>query len=104
MKLHIKNTRTGTHILLDGDFISEVDQVAFREKIGKLVEGGNIHLVVDLAGVKYINSCGIGSLICALTRVRKAGGDLRLAGIKGHVEEVIRLTNLDRIFGITQAV
>ncbi len=104
MKIHLTST-AGIHILsLVGDFINEVDQFAVRDRIQKLAAQGKTQLVVDLTSVKYINSCGLGSLVCGLTTVRKAGGDLRLVGVGPDVSEVLRITKLDTIFQIHETV
>ena len=53
-----------------------------------------------MVGVKYINSCGLGSLICALTTLRKTGGDIRLVGLGEHIREILEITRLNRTFEI----
>lgn len=98
MKINIKHRVDASILGLEGDFISEVDQVALRDHVRALIGQKQIHLIVDLAGVKYVNSCGLGSLVCILTTVRKSGGDLRLAGVGPDVARVMKLTKLDMIF------
>ena len=87
-------------VRFDGDFLSEGDHELFREKIRSLADEGVLHVVLDLAGVKYINSCGLGSLICALTTLRKTGGDIRLVGVGEHIREILEITRLNRTFEI----
>jgi len=100
MKIHL-TSKAGVHVLsLVGDFINEVDQFMVRDRIQKLAKEGKTQLIVDLTDVKYINSCGLGSLVCGLTTVRKMGGDLRLVGVGPDVAEVLRITKLDSIFQI----
>ena len=98
MKIHVQRESEATILALEGDFISEVDQVALRQRVNALVKGNNIHLVVDLGGVKHLNSCGLGSLVCILTTVRKVGGDLRLARVGPDVARVMEITNLGLVF------
>jgi anti-sigma B factor antagonist len=100
MKINLKHQAKTDIINLDGDFISEPDQIALQNEVRGLVTGGNNNLVIDFSRVKYINSCGLGSLICALTTVRKSGGDIRLVGIGKDVERVMKITRLDSIFHI----
>jgi anti-sigma B factor antagonist len=89
----------GIHVVrLEGDFLSETDHEIFREKIHALAKEGKMHVAIDLAGVKYINSCGLGSLICALTTLRKVKGDLRLVNVGAHVRELLEITGLNRTF------
>ena len=95
----IMNAIAGIHVLrIEGDFLSEADHESFRGKIHSLAEEGNIHVVIDLAHVRYMNSCGLGSLVCALTTLRRVGGDLRLVDVSEHVRELLEITRLDRSF------
>ena len=104
MKINIKQKAETSILSLDGDFISEGDHVTLRDHVRTLIGQKQIHLIVDLAGVKYANSCGLGSLVSILTTVRKSGGDLRLAGVGPDVARVIKLTRLDMIFDIYPTV
>lgn len=56
------------------------------------------HLVLDLAGVHFIDSMGLGALIGGLKRARAQGGDLRLAAPSDAVARILELTRLDRAF------
>jgi len=104
MKITTHDTGGSVIITLHGDFISETDQLAFRDRVKALAAKGQSHLIIDLKHVKYMNSCGLGSLICALTTVRKAGGDLQLASVGPDVSEILRITQLDTIFEIHTSV
>ena len=100
MKIHVKHYDTESVLRLEGDFLSEPDQKMLRERVRELVAEGKSRLVVDLTHVHYINSCGLGSLVCSMTIARKAGGDLGLAGVGREVREILRVTRLDSIFEI----
>jgi anti-sigma B factor antagonist len=98
MDIDVRNARERTIMRLGGDFISEPDQERFRHRLRELVTQGNKHFVIDLSHVQHINSCGLGSLICALTTVRKAGGDIALAGALPDVQAIFVLTRLNTLF------
>ena len=65
--------------------------------LDKTVDAGGRKVVVDLSGVAFIDSSGLGALIGGLKKARQAGGDLRIAGVGEQVAAVLRLTNLDRV-------
>lgn len=69
---------------------------ALNERINK----GTLNVVVDLAKVDYMSSGGLRELVAALKRVKKDGGDLRLASPSERVREVLQLAGLDSIFQI----
>lgn len=104
MKIQTEPKAAATVVSLEGDFVSEADQMALRDEVAVLVGRNEIHIVIDLAGVKYMNSCGLGSLVCALTKVRKAGGNLCLARVGDEVAKVIKLTKLDMILHVYPTV
>jgi anti-anti-sigma factor len=68
--------------------------------LDELVKSGSIWVVFDLSGVTYIDSAGIGTVVRSLLKLRKLGGTLRLAGVKGMVGGVLKLTQIDRNFEI----
>lgn len=55
-------------------------------------------VIVDLDGVGFIDSSGLGVLVGALRRAREAGGDLRIVSARPAVEKILRITGLDRVF------
>jgi anti-anti-sigma factor len=68
--------------------------------LDEIVQKGNIWVVYDLSGVTYIDSAGIGTVVWGLIKLKKLGGTLRLAGVKGMVGGVLKLTQIDRTFEI----
>jgi anti-anti-sigma factor len=54
-------------------------------------------IIFDLAGVTHIDSTGIGIIVMSIGQVKQAGGELRLAGANQHVEQVLKLTSIDKL-------
>ncbi|WP_125131500.1 STAS domain-containing protein [Microbacterium sp. 10M-3C3] len=71
-----------------------------RSAVADLVAAGRTRVVVNLAGVTFIDSSGLGALVGALKATRTAGGDLRIAAAPEQVKQVLRLTNLDRVLHV----
>ncbi len=57
-------------------------------------------IVLDLAGVGYMDSSGMASLVKLLARVRRDGIALKLAGLSPRVRSVFEITRLDTVFDI----
>jgi len=75
-----------------------------REELAKLVDGGHHDLVVDLTGVPFMDSTGLGVLVGALKKVKTHGGDLALVIDQEKVLKVFRITALTQVFPIFETV
>jgi anti-sigma B factor antagonist len=73
---------------------------AFREKMCELVEARSKRVLVNMASVSRIDSCGIGQLAVAYTTITSAGGEMKLLNLDDHLHELLRITKLCDIFEI----
>lgn len=87
-----------------GDLLGEPDTSKIREKIHSLVGDKVKSVVIDLGGVNYMNSSGIGTLIAVLTTMRNSGGSLRLANVGGKVQNLFVITQLVKVFDTYETV
>lgn len=87
-----------------GDLLGEPDTSNVRDKIHSLVSDNMKRIVIDLGGVNYMNSSGIGTLIACLTTVRNGGGELRLANVGGKVQNLFVITQLVKVFDTYETV
>jgi len=70
------------------------------EKMMKLGDEGNTHILVDLGKVKFIGSSGLGVLISTLQNLRKRNGTLKLLHLQDGVMEKFKITKLIREFEV----
>ena len=73
----------------------EIDQA-----LEEIIRLNGTCVVFDFSGVSFIDSAGIGTLVRSLSRLKKLGGTLRLAGVKSMVAGVLKLSQLDQIIEI----
>ena len=66
-----------------------------REQVVDIVIGGQPHVVLDLQGVDFIDSTGLGVLVGLLKRARTHGGDLRLVSSRANLRKALELTSLE---------
>ena len=85
------------------EVIGRVDSTNAAElgsAMDKFVDDGKTNLVLDLGGVEYMSSAGLREMVRVLKRVKRTGGDLRIANPSERVREVLELAGLDSIFEI----
>lgn len=72
----------------------------FNDAVAAKIAAGFTRIVLDGRRMTYIGSQAIGALLALHMRCRKAGGDLKLAALRGTVSEVIRTTGLHMRFSL----
>lgn len=70
------------------------------EKAEKILEQVKISCSLDMKGLEYISSAGLGILLMHQKRLKDAGHALRLINLNKHVRDVFILTGFDQIFEI----
>lgn len=71
-----------------------------KETINELIEKGHYQLVINLEGVRYIDSTGLGVLIGALKKVREHSGRILLVCTNPQIKKIFNITGLVKIFEI----
>jgi anti-sigma B factor antagonist len=69
-----------------------------KDAISEALKNGQPRVVIDMEGISFVDSTGLGSVIAALKQIRSSQGDLRLAAPNQQVRVVLELTTLDRVF------
>lgn len=85
-------------ITLKGNVMGGPDGAKLHDTLHELQEAGKTNVVVDLSKVKFMNSSGLGMLISAMTTMRNAGGDLRLANVADRIQSLLVITKLITVF------
>ena len=75
-----------------------------REKLVELVSEGKYKIVVDLEGVDFLDSTGLGVLVGGLKRLRSHDGDLTLVCTQHRILKVFEITGLTKVFSIFDSV
>jgi anti-sigma B factor antagonist len=75
-----------------------------REKLVELVSQGKLKVIVDLEGVDFLDSTGLGVLVGGLKRLRSHDGDLQLVCTQQRILKVFEITGLTKVFAIHDSV
>ena len=97
MECTVRHLVDGVVVLSLSGRLNMVSAVTLRQTIGSLVQDGSSRFVVDLSGISFMDSSGLGALISGLKSARQAGGDLRIAAPTEQVQLVLQLTNMERV-------
>lgn len=89
---------------LEGDLIGEDSGFDLIGTINDAIEKGSNNGIVNIAGLRYINSSGIGVLITILTKLRNKGGELVLVSPSENVKKLLIITKLNAIFNIANSI
>ena len=71
---------------------------ALRDSISRLLKQGRRDIVLNLSGLKYLDSSGIGELARAYVTVVKQSGQMKVVGLSSKIEEVLKITQLYQVF------
>jgi anti-sigma B factor antagonist len=64
--------------------------------LDEILQEKHTRIVLDLSRLTKLDSCGLGKIVNCFSRLRTAGGSLRLAGTTGMIEGVLKLAHADR--------
>ena len=104
-QLSINQRQAGDVAILDlnGEVRIGDSATALRGAIRELVAAGNKKILLNLAGVRYIDSSGIGELIANYTTVGRTGGQLKLLSLTDKVQDLLVITKLLTVFDVYEA-
>jgi len=97
--MEMKEQRKGEVLILalEGELMGGEETKVFQERIYQAIQEETVSIVADMAGVKWMNSSGLGMVMAGLTTLRSSGGDLRLANVSERVRRPIEVTKLDKV-------
>ena len=71
---------------------------ALRDSISRLLKQRRKNIVLNLSGLQYLDSSGIGELARVYVMVVKESGQLKVIGLSPKVEEILKITQLYQVF------
>jgi anti-sigma B factor antagonist len=76
------------------------ESAAVRNLLMDLLSQGHTKILLNMAGVDYVDSSGLGALVSSVTSVRKAGGEMKLVNLSEKVDDLMEVTRLYTVFDI----
>jgi anti-sigma B factor antagonist len=85
---------------ISGKIMGGPDHDKFKSEIKQLIEEGYKDIVLDFAGVPWINSTGLGILISGYHSLRAAEGSMKVCSVKERVLSIFYISQLEKIFDV----
>lgn len=101
-ELNISERQAGDVTILDmeGKVTIGEGSVALRSAIRSLLGEGKKKILLNLAGVGYVDSSGIGELVSSFTAVNKESGQLKLLNLTQKIQDLLAITKLLTVFDV----
>jgi anti-sigma B factor antagonist len=99
-ELEVKERQAGDVTILDlsGSVRMGEGAVSLRNSIRGLVDQGKKKILLNLSGVKNVDSSGIGELIANYTTISRDGGQLKLLNLTEKIQNLLVITKLLTVF------
>ena len=98
MKANVRKYGDVTVVDLQGKITIGSGDVVLKETVRRLFDKGSRKIVLNLDGVSYMDSAGIGELVACQKRALEKKGQLKLLNPSGKVYDLLQLTKLDEVF------
>src|SRR5438034_9056460 len=102
MPLSIRQRNVSEVVVLDLNGRLWILDLPLRELMNGLLAQGKRHFVLNLGGVEYIDSSGLGQLISIWTSIRNKTGHMTVLNPTKRVQRLLDITRLDTVFEIFQ--
>ena len=101
-ELNIRERQAGDVTVLDleGKITIGEGSVSLRTAIRRLIEEGKKKILLNLAGVGYVDSSGIGELVSSYTTINREGGQLKLLKLTQKIKDLLTITKLLTVFDV----
>ena len=103
MEYRIHTEDSFTVLELNGD-LDVSSAPALQAALQELIDQGGQHVIVDLSGVPFMDSSGLGVLVAAHRRISATGGQLALVNPAPTLQKVFQLTRTNRLFKVYNSV
>jgi anti-sigma B factor antagonist len=86
-------------ITVNGDItLNKGGDVLLKDKVQSLLQQGHKNIVIDLGGVSYVDSAGLGELVHAYATTKNKGGSLKLLNVTKKLRDLLIVTKLLTVF------
>lgn len=104
MKFSTKELNNVTVVKMEGNMLGGPEASELNSALHKLLDAKKKNIIVDLGDVTLMNSSGLGLIIGAVTTMRNAGGNLKIAAATEKVTQVFKITKVSNVIELYDSV
>ncbi len=91
----------GDILVIESDnLLSGYDNNILLREVESKIEAGLHRFIINLSGIKYMNSLGLSFMIAVLTKSRSAGGETVICNVNAKIDELLAIMKLKSIFSV----
>jgi anti-sigma B factor antagonist len=99
LKIDTRQADGVTIVSCQGRIVFGEEATALRENLKRVLESTR-QVVLNLAGVTYLDSGGLGTLVGVYSSARASGADIKLTGLGQRLRDVLQITKLVTVFEV----
>jgi anti-sigma B factor antagonist len=98
--MEIQERTVGSVVVLDlnGKLAGGDGAGLLKDKVNSVVHQGRRQVLLNLAGISYIDSSGLGEIVACYTTVTGKGGQIKLVNLTKRVQDLLAITKLLTVF------
>lgn len=105
MPIEMKQLDSGIAVVtVAGRLVLGKDEERLESITGDLIKQGQKKFVYDISALDYADSSGIGTLVSCLTNIKKAGGEMRMAGANSRMMRLFQMTGVHSLISLYPTV
>jgi anti-anti-sigma factor len=98
MAVDTKQTESGYSVItISGRLALGGETEKLNAAVNALLQKDQKKVVLDITGLDYVDSSGVGMLVSCLTNVKKAGGELKVVGANQRIRRIFTMTGIDSL-------
>jgi len=97
VEIRVRNVKGAVVLDLEGPLVMGDPEKAFLDRTREAIDSGSRRIAVNLAGVKYMDSSGVGALVRIFKWMREVDGRCRFYAPSSQVRQVLRMVRLDTL-------
>jgi anti-sigma B factor antagonist len=100
MKMNVREVDGASVVGIEGRIVLGEESAALREQVKQMLASGKKKIVLNMDGVTYIDSAGLGTLVASHHSARTQGVSLKLSNLGSKFQEILQVTKLLTVFEV----